>query len=931
MVRLALKKIINNKWLMLSLFSGILISILIACTIPMYSAGISHRMLVTHLENYQEEYEVNPAEVRISGSLAAFKQETHVENFAYGTEYFENYIYKDIGMPALVKSVTLSTGILKANDVRDRQKLNTKNIFLRAVSTYENAVELISGRLPSRELDSDGCVEVIISRATQREQLLALGTMLQVAQSRDDILTEYNQNVLKVKIVGVFDYSENPLNPIAEQDSGMEFYCDYNLCYEDIFLEREFVTRATWYYVGDFTNFDFNNIDRTIGAIEDLKKNVTMWGLGENAATVVPPVDLYKTYKSDSKSVNVLLILFYAPIMILIVFFIFMISKLVIENDKNEIAMLNSRGASRGQIVLLYLWQGGVLALISVLLAPFAAFLLCNILGTTSGFLEFAQRAPLKLMLSLSAVLCGVLAAVLAIITMLVPVYRASKVEIIQYKRSKLKEPVIIHIAMSLVAVLLALISAYAYYVLVVQQEGLITASGGVQPLAYLLLICFFAAAALLFIILYPLVLKLMLKIRGRHWRAAKYSAFSRIARLQAREKFIVVFLVLTIAIGVFSAISARTLNKNIDDSTLYQYPCDYIADVNFTAPSATASVNRQYFFDTLENTQATKVVTGTKPRIDTQFRTTIANNLTMMAINPKEYGQIISWRDDILPQPIAEYLSMLANTSNGCILSQNAAEALKVKIGDTINVRPDTTLPGAAVVACKVLAIVDAWPTYYPEITEENDVTHDNYLVVLKLAEAEKVAPNQPYQVWMNTEQDIRDIKNMAIAYFARLRNIQDGKQAAYLSQINSVRQATNGSLTLGFIAVLAVCTIGFAIYWVLSIKGRSLQIGTMRALGMSVRDVYSMILWEQILLCLASVLLGLVIGSISGIMFAPLLQSVFGAGGQMPPLQVSIHLADIVKICVFIVVLIASGLGVSLMMLKRINAAAAIKLGEE
>ena len=929
---MALKKIINNKWLMLSLFSGILISVLIACTIPMYSAGISHRMLVTHLENYQNEYEVNPAEIRISGSLAAFKQETHEENFLYGTEYFENYIYKDIGMPAMVQSITLSTGILKANDVRDRQKLNTKNIFLRATNTYENAVELISGRLPSEELDEDGCVEVMISRATQQQQLLALGTMLQVAQSSEDILTDYNENVLKVKIVGVFDYSKNPLNPIAEQDTGMEFYCDYHLCYRDIFLERGFVTRATWYYIGDFTKFDSNSVDRTISAIENLNKNVTMWGLGENAATVVPPVEQYKTYKSDIKSVNVLLILFYAPIMILIVFFIFMIAKLVIENDKIEIAMLNSRGASRGQIVLLYLWQGGALALISVLLAPFIAFVLCNILGTTSGFLEFAQRAPIKLMLSFSAVICGILAAVLAVITMLVPVYRASKIEIIQYKRSKLKEPVVVNIAMALVAVLLTLISAYAYYVLVYQGEGLITSSGGVQPLAYLLLVSFFAAAALFFVILYPLVLKLLLKMRGKHWKAAKYSAFSRIARLQSREKFIVVFLVLTIAIGVFSSISARTLNKNIDDSTLYQYPCDYIADVTFTAASATEQINRQYFFDALENTQATKVVTGNKPRINTPYSTSITENLSMLAIDPKEYGEIVSWRDDILPKPLAEYLSMLQNNPKGCILSENAAAALgNVKTGDTIHIRPDTTLPAGNVVSCTVLAIVDAWPAYYPEITSENDVQRDNYLVVLNLAEVEKVAPNQPYQVWMNTEQNISDIKQMAIPYFARLRNILDGKQAAYLSQINSVRQATNGSLTLGFIAVLAVCAIGFAIYWVLSIKGRSLQIGTMRALGMPVRDVYGMILWEQILLCLASVLLGLVIGVVSGYMFAPLLQSAFGSAGQMPPLQVSIYFADIIKICVFILLLIASGLGVSLMMLKRINAASAIKLGEE
>ena len=37
-------------------------------------------------------------------------------------------------------------------------------------------------------------------------------------------------------------------------------------------------------------------------------------------------------------------------------------------------------------------------------------------------------------------------------------------------------------------------------------------------------------------------------------------------------------------------------------------------------------------------------------------------------------------------------------------------------------------------------------------------------------------------------------------------------------------VLQGTNGILTVGFIVVLLLCTVGFLIYWILSIQSRAL-----------------------------------------------------------------------------------------------------------
>ena len=46
---------------------------------------------------------------------------------------------------------------------------------------------------------------------------------------------------------------------------------------------------------------------------------------------------------------------------------------------------------------------------------------------------------------------------------------------------------------------------------------------------------------------------------------------------------------------------------------------------------------------------------------------------------------------------------------------------------------------------------------------------------------------------------------------------------------------QGTNGILTVGFVIVLLLCTVGFLIYWILSIQSRVLQFGIFRAMGMS------------------------------------------------------------------------------------------------
>ncbi len=67
----------------------------------------------------------------------------------------------------------------------------------------------------------------------------------------------------------------------------------------------------------------------------------------------------------------------------------------------------------------------------------------------------------------------------------------------------------------------------------------------------------------------------------------------------------------------------------------------------------------------------------------------------------------------------------------------------------------------------------------------------------------------------------------------------------------------------TLSFILSLIVCSVGFLLYWVMTLKQRELQFGIYRAMGMRMREVKAMLLNEQIFLSFLPLLAGAGIGN--------------------------------------------------------------------
>ena len=154
---------------------------------------------------------------------------------------------------------------------------------------------------------------------------------------------------------------------------------------------------------------------------------------------------------------------------------------------------------------------------------------------------------------------------------------------------------------------------------------------------------------------------------------------------------------------------------------------------------------------------------------------------------------------------------------------------------------------------------------------------------------------------------------------------------QLVTASKTDATLQGVNGALTLGFITIMAMCFIGFLIYWILSIKGRTLQFGILRAMGMSFREIIAMIIYEQILVSGVSIFLSIIIGGIASDLFVPLFHVLYNVTDKVPPFVVASSRADYIKLYCIVLVMLIVGFIVIARLIKQININKALKLGED
>ncbi|MBB6671409.1 ABC transporter permease [Cohnella nanjingensis] len=955
-----LRKMVQNRWLVVSLFLGMLISVALVSSMPIYSEAILSRMLVKELETMQTERNVYPGSY---WSKIAFDNQTTEQRQAVLKgldDYMRGPGASGFRLPVkeLVQERNTRTFTIFPENATDDVKKNTKRTArFASLSGLQDHIKLTDGRMPAVQ-PVDGVYEVLVTESGLNNFRTVLDKVLDVEDAKI-------QGKIKVKPVGVFEKRVDD-DPYFRDPSLGSF--NSSLVVDAGLFDRQFtaagivpVSNAGWFIVLDYAKMELRLVEDFTKTSNEIQAAVKKRVSAYQVDFTVPALKTIDQYMERAKQLRTLMWSLNVPVLIMLGFYMFMVANLIASRQKNEIAVLRSRGAARWQIVVSFAVEGLLLSGLALAAGPPLGMLLTEVLGASNGFLSFVQRAALPVRLTQESYLYGAAAAAVAFVMLLIPVLLATRTTIVGHKQQMArltKTPLWHKLFLDVVALALAIYGLYAFDARMkdLKKLGLRADDLKIDPLQFVVPALFIVGAGLLLLRLYPYLLRLIYAIGRKWWSPSMYATLIQVGRSNSQYQFLMVFLILTIATGVFSASAARTINNNTEDRIRYGNGADFVMKAEWPndkpiespggmggPPTTSATVAPQAIhylepsFEPYEKlpgvAQAAKVFMKDKASFTVGDQ---SGGATLIGIDTDDFGRAAWFRTGLLAHPLSDYLNLIAGDPKAVLISKTLATQKKVKTGDTIWVGWD----GVTSQPFTVYGIIEYFPTFNPNppigsVNAGDAETQSNapMLIVGHLPRIQFQLALEPYDVWikMKPGYDLnafyKGIEESHISLVSIRNTTTDWNKA----KNDPFLLALNGILTLGFILSIVVSFVGFLLYWILSLRGRTLQNGIMRAVGLSVRHMIGMLVIEQLLTSGVAVLIGIIVGNMASRLYVPNFQIAFNPSTLVPPFRVLFEGMDFVRLYATVGVMLLAGLCILGYMVSRIRIHQALKLGED
>ena len=919
--------------MVLCLLIGNVLLIATATSYPMYKNASLKRMLDDEMEAYIEEN----TDCDVMNFFLSSQNGSNVNGFTSMLSRGDSVVSSiGIGIKNKISHynlvVSLAKTMLKRDDVEDRQ------LEIGTLSDFEQHSTLLSGRFGNDTKDENGCWEGVVTTECLVEMNLLVGEELEFPNLKDA-----NGNKIHVKVVGVVNPERGDGSSWVEEPKAFnnEILLS-NKAFETAFLGdniKKSYIRCNWFYLFDLHSIQVKNIDYILTRTQDIADTSSA------ALKITAPgyLNVLKNFKQTENKIHVTLIILQVPVMALLLAFLFMISGQMLSLEQNEISLLKSRGASKRQIGRLYLLQSTVIDLISCIVGLPIGILMCQLIGSSEAFLEFNFARLLHVRLSSEVFLYALGASAASILVTLIPALKASGLSIVKLKQKKARSSKKLWQKLYLDVIIFA-VSIYGYYTFSRQTDNLvrdILSGKGMDPLLYLSSVLFILGAGMIYLRLQPYVVRLVFLIGKRGWQPAGYASFLQIIRTGAKQQFVMLFLVLTVSLGIFDSTVARTIISNAEDNATYMTSDDIVIieawKSNLKSVQLDPTIELKYTeadFGKYEN--ASGIEKAARVLIDkgiTFKAGKTVSNATLMAIDTKEFGEAVIFDSTLLDKHINHYLNAISQDPDAVLCSRSFESMGNYKIGDKLTYSNSDGEQVTGVIA----AFVDYWPTFKPtEVRILNDGTTEevtNYLIVAHLSTIQSEWGKTPYHVFIKLAPDadkdfFYNFVNENNITIAKYENLADKKEAV---RQDTLFQGTNGILTMSFIVILILCLAGYLIYWIMSIRSRELLFGVFRAMGMRKSEIIRMLFNEQMATGIFSIAVGAVIGYISSKMFVPMIQLAYAGESQVTPLRLTIYGSDMIRLFSVILVMVIVSIVVLSRIISSMKITNALKLGED
>lgn len=948
MFNYVINKIWNKKWMAISLILGNVLLIGMMVGNIVYSNAVLNRVLVKDLNNVKRDTGEYPIQTTIEIRMDKTRSDKSVARKVKQLEELVANLPNELELEEklLITNYYMRTNYLfSPQDKEDGAYV----LDLSFLSNLNDHSSILSGKMYSDKIVDDA-IEVVVSRKTMMEQKLMVGDELYLADIQDQ-----EGNPYKIKVVGVFHNLEVADDFwVKSPDTFLrQFFMDESL-FRSLFVnytEPQYKWNSIWNVLIGYDNIKSRQVDNILKAIDSFDQTIAeidCYYYKENFSNVLEDFQIKQT-----KLENILFLL-EIPIFCLLLIYIYMVNNQMMLLERGDIAVLKSRGASNFSIIRIYFLQGLIMAMIGILFGIPLGIMFCYALGNANAFLEFVSRTVLPIELTNTAIKAAVLCAFISILITLVLAYSHTRETIVSYKRkmNKKNQKVIMYsFVAGMVLLGLAYYGQYNFKMHVATIMENADSGKGLDPLLFFSSIYFIIGAAILTQGLYPVIINLIFRLGKNWWKPSAYASFQKVIKGSDNQGFIILFLILTVSLGVFSASLARTINGNEENRMVYSIGADLVVQENWisnekdvqsyitTLKEMGQNVDESSFdifyvepdfnrYLELEEIQQT-----TKVLVNHNTQVTVGKGeikVSLMGINTKEFGETANFKTNLLEKHWYYYLNELATDENGILVSSNFRDMYGYKIGDSL-----TCYDKKGAHKGIIRGFVKYWPTYQPIVKEfdsDGVVKEINqFLVVANLAKVQTVWGVTPYQIWIKTKD------STAFMYeFAQKNNIDYKVFMDLSSEIikknnDPFFQGTNGVLTLGFIIILLICAVGFLIFWILSILSRTLQFGVFRAMGMTIAEIIGMLIREQVFLSVVPILFGLFIGNLVSKLYVPLIQIAYSSSEQMIPLEIISQQNDKVSILSIVGMMILLCMSIIAKLISNLKITQALKLGED
>ena len=945
MLNFVLKKLLKNRWMTVCMLTGSILIIALLAGIPIYAQGVLQRVLIKDMEKIQADTQAYPGTMTVSTTFGSGKtaakiqrQEKVINDLLDGVE--KNYHLDVVGR----EFRRMSTRFIVYTDYDANESVDTKGINMVYKSGLEDHISLLRGRMPEKR--SDGVVEVLMTSEAMADCRMILDKTYTIGMQK--WLRMENDISLEIQVVGLITIKEEGDTYWSE---GFDPYIRGAFTDEEtlqtlIDAKATYLESSYWNILLDYYGIDLTNAARLANLYAS---DVEAVGRLEGAKIDWPVSTVLSGFGEKERELNFSLLVIELPVIILLAFYIFMVSQLVMEQEANEIAVLKSRGASRLHIFSIYLLEGVLISGFALIIGPPLGLGMCFVLGGANGFLEFVNRSALKVQLTGTAYLYALAAAVFFILMMLIPAISASRKTILTHKQQVArahKRPLWNKLFLDIILLAVSLYGLYSYYNQkdFMAQISVAAASSANEPLMLLISTLFILGAGLLFLRIYPYIIKLIFLIGRRFWSPVFYLSLTQVSRSGGSEQFLMLFLVFTIGVSIFSANTARTINTNQVETLQYMDGADIVIKNEWKFDYAYYNVQKPHGFTVYKEVsykpyqeletvkQATRVWRG-------EIRNAWANRpifldtpIALMAIEPSEFAETAQMRNHLTPYHWYNYANLLTDYKNTVLLSSEFKE-YGVNVGDQVQV----VVGDDAYIPVVVGSFIDYWPGIDPNDTTGTGEGSHYFAVVafdtIFKDEGDDPVPIQPYEIWIKKADGVTS--NQVYTEIGE-KNLQIDERRDLTEDTVTLKndptlQSMNGALTLCFITSLIVCFAGFLIYWIISINRRVLQFGIIRAIGMKVRSLIGMLILEQGMISGSAILAGVLIGVLASYYYIPIYSMTQSAESLKLPFRIVSETGDYIRLYVILGVILLVGCLILAHLIRKIKINNALKIGED